>query len=137
MRRLVTGLAALLLFFSATVSAQRDPSSAILDLRTRIAAAAKAKDAGALGTLFTDDFTHTHVIGRVDGKAQRVKSLMGSADTIETVAPAEIAIRFYGPDTAIAVGRSTIGTDAVRWTSVYVRRDGRWLAAASHASAIE
>jgi ketosteroid isomerase-like protein len=137
MRHLVTAPVLMLIVSVAPLFAQGGPQAAIVDLRSRIAAAARAKDAAVLGALFTDDFTHTHVIGRVDGKAQRVKSLMGTADTIETVPPAEIAIRFYGLDTAIAVGRSMIGDDAVRWTSVYVRREGRWMAAASHASAIE
>jgi len=47
-------------------------------------------------------------------------------------------------DTAVVTGRSTIkgvrdGKDLIgreRWTDVFVRRDGRWLAVASHSSRI-
>lgn len=117
-------------------SAQASRQQVILDLRAAIASAAARKDAEALRALFTDDFTHTHAVGRVDDKATRLRSLVGADDTIEKVAPSEIAIRFYGDDTAVAIGRTTIGPDRFRWTTVYVRRGGRWMAAASHASKV-
>ena len=116
--------------------AQGSTPQAIVELRERIAAAARQKDRTALDALFTDDFTHTHAVGRLDSKAVRLRALLSGEPTLETVTPEEIAVRFYGTDTAVAVGRSTVGTDTYRWTAVYVRRGTSWLAAASHASRI-
>lgn len=111
-------------------------TAAILQLRAAIVDAAARHDRATLATLLTDDFTHTHAIGRVDGKEARLTSLIGDDATIEKVTPAEIAVRFYGEDTAVAVGKTQIGADAMRWTSVYVQQTGRWRLAASHASPI-
>lgn len=111
-------------------------TAAILQLRAAIVDAAARHDRAALATLLTDDFTHTHAIGRVDGKDARLTSLIGDDATIEKVAPTEIAVRFYGEETAVAVGRTQIGADAMRWTSIYVRQAGRWRLAASQASPI-
>jgi len=132
----LTCVAALLMSLGSSVFAQADRAADILDVRARIASAAGRKDAAALETLFTDDFTHTHAIGRKDGKAMRVRSLLSGDQTIETAVPSEMAIRFYGEDTAIVNGRSTIGPDTFQWTAVYIRSHGSWLAAASQASRV-
>jgi hypothetical protein len=108
----------------------------ILALRAQIAAAAADNDIETLEASFTPDFTHTHAVGRMDNLAARISAMIGGEITIEMAKPDEISIRAHGADTAVAVGQTTIKPNVYRWTVVYVRRDGAWRAAASHASAV-
>jgi hypothetical protein len=123
---------------SCTASAQTRSAidKDILALRARIVAAAEANDIEALEAAFTSDFTHTHAVGRMDNLAARISAMIGGEVTIEVAKPDEISIRAYGNDTAVAVGQTTIKPNVYRWTVVYVRQNGAWRAAASHASPV-
>jgi hypothetical protein len=140
--RLVSRLLTLAVIVTCATSApfaQGDPAADVLALRTRIAQAVKQKDRATLDRLFTEDFTHTHAIGRMDNRVRRLQSLASGEATIDSVTPDEIQVRIYGPDrgTAVAVGQSTVGTDSYRWTVVYIKATGGWRVAASHASPVE
>jgi ketosteroid isomerase-like protein len=124
---------------AAGLSAQGDPAAEILAARARISQAVQQKDRATLERLFTDDFTHTHAIGRMDSRARRMKALASGEATVDSVTADEIQVRFYGPDrsTAVAVGQSTVGTARYRWTVVYIKGADGWRAAASHASPMD
>ena len=124
--------------FSCAAHAQTPSNiqSEILAVRSRIAAAAEANDIETLERLFTSDFTHTHAVGRVDNLTVRISAMIGGEVTIELAKPDDISIRAYGTDTAIAIGQTTITPAVYRWTTVYVKSNGTWKAAASHASPV-
>lgn len=106
----------------------------ITALRRKLNQAIEKRDRQALETLFAEDFTHTHAAGRVDGKAKRIEAILIGDKTLESVEPDEIAVRFYGKNTAVAVGQSTIENVIYRWTIVYIKDKKGWRAAASQAS---
>ncbi len=106
----------------------------ITDFRQKLIQAIEKRDRKTLENLFAEDFTHTHAIGKVDGRAKRIDAILTGDKTLESVAPDEIAIRFYVENTAIAVGRTTIEDAIYRWTVVYVKTGRKWLIAASQAT---
>ena len=106
----------------------------ITDFRQKLNQAIKNRDRKTLKSFFAEDFTHTHAVGRVDGKAKRIDSILTGDKTLESVAPDEIAIRFYGENTVIAVGQTTIEDAIYRWTIIYVKTGKKWQIAASQAT---
>ncbi len=108
--------------------------SEITDFRQRLHQAIEKRNRKTLETLFAGDFTHTHAIGKVDGKTKRIDSILTGDKTLESAAPDEIAIRFYGKNTAIAIGQTTIDETIYRWTIIYVKDKNGWQIAASQAS---
>lgn len=106
----------------------------ITEFRQKLSDAIEKRDRKTLETLFADDFTHTHAVGKVDGKIARIDSILAGGKTLESVEPDEIEIRFYGKNTAIAVGQTTIDETVYRWTIVYVKNKKDWQIAASQAT---
>lgn len=85
----------ILFAFSWSVSAQTKNAKIekeIIDLRSEIRQAVKAKDRKSLGRFFADCFTHTHASGKVDGKTERVDFFIKGEPTIEDVEPDEIRV---------------------------------------------
>jgi hypothetical protein len=106
----------------------------ITDFRRNLNQTIEKRDRKTLENLFVEDFTHTHAIGRVDGKTKRIEAILTGDKTLESVAPDEIAIRFYGKNTALAIGQTTIEDVIYRWTFVYVKTGRKWQIAASQAT---
>jgi ketosteroid isomerase-like protein len=99
-------------------------------------------DIATLDRLLADGWTVTHGGGTMDTKAQYLADLKSgdrkfSADVKEDA----LTVRIYG-DTAVASGLSDskvtfkgqVQGGPLRFTRVYVRRDGRWVMIVSHAT---
>lgn len=112
----------------------------VLAAREAIRTAVAAKDAAALRALYTEDFTHTHGSGKVDGRDTRIVSLLVAEPTIEMAPADDLRVRVHGGATAIVTGRSPIlnraenRSDDFRWVQVFVRDGGRWRLAVSQAT---
>lgn len=132
----ITIVLIVIFFACGLVSAQASKKSEteILKLRDTITEAVKTRDRKMLETLFTDDFTHTHAIGKVDDKSKRLDALTAGDVTLESVKADEIKIRFYGKNTAVAIGQTTIEETIYRWTIIYIKDKKGWRTAASQAS---
>lgn len=116
----------------------------ITALRRELLEAIRKRDRKTLERLYVDDFTHTHAVGRVDDKSQRIAALVSGEPTIESAEVDDMSVRTYGGTTAIVIGQSTIkgqgegqSPTRYRWITVYVKRAGRWQIAASQATRIE
>jgi ketosteroid isomerase-like protein len=112
----------------------------ILAFRAAFAAAANVRDAAALRRFYTDDFTHTHTSGRVDGKDARIVSVLAGEQTVEMAAAREFHLACFGASVCIARALSPIrrASDGkwfdVRWTQTYVRSGQGWQIAVSQAT---
>lgn len=90
-----------------------------------------------------DDFERTRSNGATEDKAVTLEHLRSEADRILDFSPEDLKIRVYG-DTAIAGGHFTlvarhngrVDTFSSRETQVFLRRNGRWMLAAAHATAV-
>lgn len=96
-----------------------------------------AADVAALQSLLADDLTYTHSSGKLDGKTQVIDALQSGASRYQSIVPSNVQVRVFGTAavlTGLAAVKVTTNGQALdlslRFTSVYVQRDGRWQFAA-------
>lgn len=114
----------------------------IAAFRKEFQVAGEKRDAAALRNYYTDDFTHTHTSGKVDGKDARIVSVIAAEQTVEMAPVPEFRLSCFGESMCIARALSPIkrGTDGkwidVRWTQTFVRTSKGWQIAVSQATAM-
>jgi ketosteroid isomerase-like protein len=104
---------------------------------------ARAKaDVAMLDRMLAPDWTVTHGDGTMNTKAEYLADLKSGARTFSgAVKEDDVVVRVYG-DTAVASGTSDSAVTyngkpsggSLRFTRVYVKRDGRWVMIVSHAT---
>jgi len=137
--RTIGNLAVLLLFLSPATRA--DDVADILAAERVLCAAFEAEDGAALERGLSADFTLVDSRGTVTTRADEVAALRTGAVRYGVFRNEGTKIRLHG-DTAIATGVThvegaqgdTSFQASFRFTDTWVRQDGRWLLAASHAS---
>jgi len=116
----------------------------ISDIEQQLAKAWVNRDRATIDAILAPDWSVTDVAGRVLTKQQVMQESFDSADRrIEAMAIDDVKVRTFG-DTAVATGRTratgsyrgTSQSVVLRFTDVFVRRDGRWQAVASHGSTV-
>jgi len=116
--------------------------SEIAAFRKELQTAGTNRDAASMKRFYTDDFTHTHTSGKVDGKDARIVSVIAGEQTVETAPTPEFNLSCYGESVCIARALSPIrrGSDGkwfdVRWTQTYVRTSKGWQIAVSQATGL-
>ena len=117
-----------------------DVVKAVEGTRVAIQKAVFAKDAPALQRLYTASFVHTHGSGKVDGRAERIVSLLTGEPVVELAPVEDHAIAQYEGHAAVVRGKSPILNVRenqyyqFRWIQVYVNEGGQWKLAASQAT---
>ena len=116
-------------------------NTAVQATREAIRQAVLARDAARLQALYAPAFTHTHGSGKVDGRPERIVSLLTAEPTIEMAPVADWAVAVHtGGRTAVARGTAPILNVReqqyyrFRWLQVYVREADAWTLAASQAT---
>jgi ketosteroid isomerase-like protein len=100
-------------------------------------------DSAALRHLLADEYRYVSSNGRVFDKEEALAWTQSPAYRLDSGRSDEVLVRVFG-DAAVVVGRWTAtgtndGTafhDVDRYTSVYVRRGGRWQIVSDHVSSI-
>jgi len=144
-------LAAFLILCPAFVLAQNSKKpKATLEQKIRKldlagAEAVLRKDFGALDKLFAKDFTVNNPRGEISKSRETVKELIRSGAINYASFVREIeAVLIYGK-TVITMGRETIVPENApqagqtvrrRYTNIWMKRNGKWLLTARHASVI-
>jgi ketosteroid isomerase-like protein len=107
-----------------------------------LASTYKAGDCAAWGALLAPEWTVTHISSAVITKAEALQTCAAAKGTIAEMDISDIRARVYG-DTAVVSGRTRVSTSgaspitvSLRFTDVFVRQGGRWLAVSSHATRI-
>jgi ketosteroid isomerase-like protein len=107
-------------------------------IEDQLASTWRNHDCAGWGALLADDWSVTHIDAQVITKAQALEMCRTGPNVTSTVD--QLVVRAYG-DTAIVTGRTkaTVSgaapqTVTLRFTDVFVRRDGRWMVVASHAT---
>lgn len=99
-------------------------------------------DVAALDRLLDEGWTVTHGDGTINTKAEYLADLKsGDRKFFADVKQDDFTVRLYG-DTAVAAGISDSKVEykgkpsggALRFTRVYIKRDGRWVMIVSHAT---
>lgn len=100
-------------------------------------------DMATLDRIMADDWLYTGADGATMTKAQNFAGLKSGQTKIASVVLDDLKVRMFG-DAAIVHGGDTAkssekGKDTsghYRWTDVFVKRGGRWLAVATHESKV-
>jgi uncharacterized protein (TIGR02246 family) len=112
----------------------------ILRLEAEAREATLKNDLEANDRLLTDDWININPDGSVTTKARLMELIKSGSFKIMSIENDEVAVRVYS-DAAVVTGRSTTKREGqngevvarqVRYTRVYVRRQGRWRLASSH-----
>jgi ketosteroid isomerase-like protein len=109
-------------------------------IEQQLAAAWKAGDCAGWGALLAPEWSVTHVTAAILTKAEALAMCKAPRQTQEDHRIDDLSVRVFG-DSAIVTGRNTVSTGGtapttlrLRFTDVFVRRDGRWQAVATHAT---
>ena len=107
-------------------------------IEAQLASTWKNRDCAGWGALLANDWSVTHIDAKIITKEQALE--MCRTGPAVTSSVDQLAVRVYG-DTAIVTGRTNATasgggglTVTLRFTDVFVRRDGRWIVVASHAT---
>jgi ketosteroid isomerase-like protein len=100
-------------------------------------------DVGALRGMLSPSYTHTTVRGRIQDRDEWLEYARSRSGATTEIAFGDVTTRLIG-DVAIITGRNDIigGNDGLsnrnlRFTQIWVRRDGRWLREAFQATFID
>jgi uncharacterized protein (TIGR02246 family) len=137
----------LIVLLLATLAAGQAPSATdeLTQIQHRLMKAWVDGDREYVDRTLASDWTTTDTTGHVLTKAQVVQEVFGSdVRRIESGAIDDIKVRLLGYTTAIVTGHTTaVGTYKgskvtanLRFTDVFVKRDGRWQAVASQGTMI-
>ncbi|HEU5453962.1 MAG TPA: nuclear transport factor 2 family protein [Terriglobales bacterium] len=96
-------------------------------------------DAAYLDTILAPDFIYTNPSAQVLNRAQLIEAVRSGKAKLESGSVSEMTVRVYG-EVAVVNGTYTeheagsAASDAGRFTDTFVRRNGKWLAVATHSS---
>jgi ketosteroid isomerase-like protein len=124
---------------TVAATAGEDVAGTITQLEREWVAAIVNRDQAALGRLLADDFAGTSPTAHLYTKDMAIADLSGGRYVVEAMNLDEISVNVYG-DTAVAFAsqdeKSRYATTDIsghyHYTNVWVKRDGRWQAVASH-----
>jgi Domain of unknown function (DUF4440) len=99
------------------------------------------QDVVALDTLLDDELDYVHTGGDLQSRPQFIDMIKKQTVVYDSIAPSEVRVRVYD-GLALATGKSRMrvrsaagpSSFGIRFTEVYVRRDGRWLLTAWEAT---
>lgn len=122
---------------------QQTAAAAIRELEKlehQLAETYKAGDCAGWGAMLAPEWSVTHITAEVITKAQALEMCAATKGQIAQAAIDDIRVRVFG-DAAVVTGRTTASTSGanpvtvtLRFTDFFVRRSGRWLVVASHAT---
>ncbi len=127
---------------AALVLVANQPTQELADIQQQLAKAWVAGDRAAIERIIAPDWSVTGTDGRVGGRADVLRDVFETkVHRISVLEIDDVSVRVFG-ETAVVTGRthgrgeySNVPYDVtLRFTDVFVRRDGRWQAVASHAS---
>jgi hypothetical protein len=101
------------------------------------------QDVAALDTLLDDELDYVHTGGTLESRQQFIDAIRKRTLVYESIAPSEVRVRVYD-GLALAMGLSEmrvrngtgVSSFGIRFTEVYVRREGRWLLTAWEATRV-
>lgn len=121
---------------------QPDPAT-VRELETieqKLAATWKAGECEGWGALLAPEWSVIHINADVITKADALKMCKEARPPIQDMHIDQLSVRLLG-DSAVVTGRTSVTTGganpvtvSLRFTDVFVRRSGRWLAVASQAT---
>jgi ketosteroid isomerase-like protein len=125
--------AAVLPLASGHAQTKSDDGEQVKRLESERVKALVAGDVKTIEQVFADDLVYTHSNAVLDTKASFIESIKSGAVKYEEMSHRDVKARAYS-NTVVLTGASAVRVRAngrqmsfqIRFTNVYVRRDGRW-----------
>ena len=129
--------------FVVGVSQSSDTAQKLMDIEQRLAKSILNSDFETYSTILAPEWTTIDLTGHILTKSQVLQEFAAKDRQIEEAKIDEVKVKDFG-DFAVVTGRSTFKgkyrgqavTVVLRFTDVFVRRDGRWLVVASQGTQI-
>jgi ketosteroid isomerase-like protein len=116
------------------------PSKEFEQIEQQLATTWKSGDCDGWASHIAPEWSVIHVTGATITRAQALQTCRMPPAPITASSIDEISVRSFG-DTAVVTGRTMVATGGskpvtvrLRFTDVFVRRNGRWQVVASHAT---
>ena len=146
MKRIIFAVGLVVLVFGVAILAKTQTGSAEQELMKLVNGWNKSVvklDVAFMERVLADDYTWTDAAGKVHSKADEIASMKSEQGVVTSAVDDELKIRVYG-DAAVITGRTTQkwtekgkeGSDQIRWTDTWIKRDGRWQCVDDHVSVI-
>ena len=115
----------------------------LVELEQRWNAALYRKDASFIETILADDFVATYDDGSRADKARELALAAAFDQQVESAVPDDFSVKEYG-DTAVVrftlrlvgIRQGQRAETLLRYTDVWILRDGRWLCVSSHSTQV-
>jgi ketosteroid isomerase-like protein len=131
----------------AAPEAQRRPvqsdQEVLVDLERRWNAAFYQKDAAFIETILADDFVATYDDGSRGDKAKELALAAAFDRRVESAVPDDFTVKEYGDTAVVRFTLRVVGIRQgqraetnLRYTDVWVIRDGRWRCVSSHSTQV-
>ena len=118
---------------TGTVPATAPEAEAVRSAEVARFKAMTTNDLKGLATLLGDDLVYTHSNALVDSKASYIESISSGRLKYVSVEPRDTQVRVYGTTAIInataavtSISNGTTASSQLRYTDVWVLRDGRW-----------
>lgn len=109
-------------------------------IEQQLAATWKAGDCAGWGAMLAPEWSVIHITGNVITRAEALVLCTAPRQPKQEVRVDDLVVRAFG-DAAVVTGRTVVtdsgdnaATVSLRFTDVFIRRDGRWQVVASHAT---
>ncbi len=139
-RSILIGIVALIMVATMGAQVASTVEGDLIKLENDWQRAIERKDRAFLQNLFTSEYLATDPDGITFTKSQELANLY-KPDDVSSFVLSDFKVNVYC-DTAVVTGRNTMkfrglaGKEEYRFTDVFVKRDGRWQAVASHLSSV-
>jgi ketosteroid isomerase-like protein len=135
-------LALALTLLAGQATESRSVARELEQIERQLAATWKKGDCEAWGAMLAPEWSVIHITGNVMTKLQALEICRAQKPLLESLASDELSVRSFG-DAAVVTGRTSATTSGdkretvtLRFTDVFIRREGRWQVVASHATRI-
>ena len=112
----------------------------LMQIEQRLASTWKQGDCAGWSAMIAPEWSVIHTTGETLTRSQVLEMCRKPPVPIESFTIDDVSVRVFG-DSAVVTGRTTVtvggtspATVKLRFTDVFIRRSGRWLAVASHAT---
>jgi hypothetical protein len=112
----------------------------LTEIEGRLATSWKSGDCDAWGTIVAPEWSVTHITGAVMTRAEALRACKAPEGKLDVLVSDDLSVRAFG-DAAVVTGRTTATAAGVnretvilRFTDVFIRRNGRWQVVASQAT---
>jgi ketosteroid isomerase-like protein len=109
----------------------------IARMTEEVVAAEVREDIAALDRFFTENYTHTHAVGKVESKAEFIGAFRPGTHKYKSADISQIQVRFFGTS-AIVSGHERIGVvdgdHHYLFSAFWIQEQGKWRMAAWVAS---